>query len=117
MPNINPRQMQQMMRRMGIQQQDVDAEEVIIKCSDKIIRIINPSVQKVNMMGQKTYQVSGEEKIEQFKENKNVLSEISDEDIQTVMEQTNCSKEAAIDILKQTNGDIAQAILLIKEKQ
>lgn len=107
--------MQQMMKRMGIQQQEIDAEEVIIKCSDKIIRIINPSVQKVNMMGQKSYQISGEEKIEEYKKDTSEI-EISEDDVSVVIEQTNCQKNVAIEALKQTKGDIAQAIILIKDK-
>lgn len=62
---------------MGIQQEDIDAEEVIIKCSDKTIIIKNPSVQKVNMMGQKNYQISGEEHIESI----DSAPEISEDDI------------------------------------
>ena len=52
--------MEQAMRRMGIQQKEIDAEEVIIKCSDKDIIIQKPSVSKVDMMGQETYQVIGQ---------------------------------------------------------
>ncbi|GIU68866.1 MAG: NagC family transcriptional regulator [Candidatus Woesearchaeota archaeon] len=109
MPNINHRQMQQMMRRMGIQQEDIDAEEVIIKCSDKKIVIRNPSVQKVNMMGQKSYQISGEEYIEST----DIKPELSEDDIKTVMEQTNCTKEEAIQALEDTEGNLAEAILLL----
>ena len=109
MPNINPRQMQQMMKKMGIQQEDIDAEEVIIKCSDKKIVIKNPSVQKVNMMGQKNYQISGDEHIESL----DSALEISAEDIKTVMEQTKCSEEDAKQALEDTEGNIAEAILLL----
>jgi nascent polypeptide-associated complex subunit alpha len=109
MPNVNARQMQQMMKKMGIQQEDIDAEEVIIKCSDKTIIIKNPSVQKVNMMGQKNYQISGEEHIE----NADSAPEISDDDIKTVMDQTNSSEDEARHALEDTEGNIAEAILLL----
>ncbi len=112
MPNVNPRQMQQMMRKMGIQQEDIDAEEVIIKCSDKKIVIKNPSVQKVNMMGQKNYQISGEEHIEPLDDSESTL-DISEDDIKTVMEQTNSSEEEAKQALEDTEGNIAEAILLL----
>ncbi len=111
MPNVNPRQMQQMMRKMGIQQEDIDAEEVIIKCSDKKIVIKNPSVQKVNMMGQKNYQISGEEHIESLDSDN--TAEISEDDIKTVMEQTSSSEEDARQALEDTDGNIAEAILLL----
>lgn len=112
MPNINPRQMQQMMKKMGIQQEDIDAKEVIIICSDKKIVVKNPSVQKINMMGQKNYQVSGEERIESL-DSKDSALEISEDDIKTVMEQTNSSEEEAKQALIDTEGNIAEAILLL----
>jgi len=117
MPNINPRQMKQMMQRMGVQQEDIDAEEVIIRTKDKRIIISNPSVQKVNMMGQKSYQISGEETtediavIEDAGEDK--MPEINDDDIETVAKQSNASKEEAEQALKDTQGNIAEAILLL----
>ena len=37
LPGMNPRKMQQMMKKMGIAQQEVDATEVIIKTAEKEI--------------------------------------------------------------------------------
>jgi nascent polypeptide-associated complex subunit alpha len=105
--NLNSKQMQQMMKRMGIQQQEIDAEEVIIRTKDKEIVIKNPQVARVNMMGQKTYQIVGEEE-ERARE-----IEISDEDIATVMEQANCDKKTALAAIKEHNGDLAKAIINI----
>lgn len=107
---MNPRQMQQMMKKMGIQQNEIDADEVIIKCSDQIIRIVNPSVQKVNMMGQKSYQISGEESVEAIDSNQ---VEYNEDDISTVVQQANVSKEDAEKALQETDGNIAEAILLL----
>ena len=59
-PGVNPRQMQQMMRKMGIAQVDLPAQEVIIRLPDKELVFPNPSVAKVNMMGQETFQLTGE---------------------------------------------------------
>lgn len=114
MPNINPRQMDQMMRKMGIQQEDVEAEQVIIICSDKKIVIDNPSIQRVNMMGKKSYQISGEESEEPLEsvESEEVL-EISEDDLKTVMDQTGGTEEEALQALEDTNGNIAEAIILL----
>ena len=60
LPGLNPRKMQQMMKQLGIQQVDIPAIEVIIKTEEKDIIITNPSVAKVNMMGQETFQIAGE---------------------------------------------------------
>ncbi|MCK4521929.1 MAG: nascent polypeptide-associated complex protein [Nanoarchaeota archaeon] len=111
-PGMNPRKMQQMMRRMGIQQSDIDAKQVIIKCGDKDIVINNPQVAKVNMMGQETYQVVGEaEEVEASKE-----PEINEDDIKTVSEQGNCSEEQAKEAIKRNKGDLAAAIIELKKE-
>ena len=111
MPGMNPRQMKQAMKRMGIQQEDVPAEQVIIKLRDLEIVIDNPSVQKVNMMGQSSYQVSGEEQIHKFSSS----PDITDEDVKTVSEQANCSEEQARKALEESNGDLAEAIMKLSE--
>ncbi len=108
-PGMNPRKMQKMMKRMGIQQQEIDATEVIIKCEDKDIIITSPQVSKVNMMGKQTYQIVGEEHI------KEKQAQISPEDIKTVAEQTNKSKEQAENALIEAKGDLAAAILKLQE--
>lgn len=113
MPNMNPRQMQQMMKKMGIQQEDIDAEQVIIVCSDRKIVITNPSIQKVNMSGNKSYQISGNESVEPLDSNKEEeVLELTEEDINTVMNQTGCTEKEAIEALEDTNGNIAEAIIL-----
>ena len=90
---------------MGVKQEEIDASEVIIKTKDKTITIKNPQVSKVNMMGQESFQISGE--IEE--------STISEEDIKTVAEQSNVSLKEAKEALEKTNGDLAEAILILKE--
>ena len=112
-PGMNPRKMQQMMRQLGIQQQDILATEVIIRLQDKELVITNPSVAKVNMMGQETFQVSGEineRKIQGTTPGVN-SGEISEEDIKTVMEQAEVNKEIAKKALEKHQGDLAEAIL------
>ncbi len=112
MPGMNPRQMQKAMQRMGIQQQEVDnAEQVIIKCADKQIVIDNPSVSKVNMMGQETWQILGEAREESL----DTTPEINEEDIETVVEQAGCSVEEAKKALEENNGDIAATIMQLNQ--
>lgn len=106
MPGMNPKQMNKMMQRMGIRQEEIDAEEVIIKTKDKNIIIRNPSVTKVDMMGQKTFQIMGEISEE---------SSISEEDVETVAEQAEVSKEKAREALKKHHGDLAEAIISLKK--
>ena len=105
-PGMNPKKMEKMMKQLGMNQEEIDANEVIIKCSDKEIVVRNPQVSKVNMMGQETLQISGdmeERELEVFNE----------EDVKTVSEQANVSEDEAKAALKET-GDIAEAILKLK---
>ena len=103
MPGMNPRQMQKMMQKMGIRQEEIKADEVIIRQGSENLIIRNPQVTKVNMMGQETFQIVGEISKESVG--------LSEEDINTVMEQANVSRDKAKKALEETNGDLAEAIL------
>lgn len=111
MAGMNPRMMKQAMKRMGIQQVEVDATEVIIKTPEKNIIISNPSVSKVNMMGQQTYQVVGEEREEAV----STKPEINEDDIKTVMEQAEVDEAKAKEAIEKHDGDLAAAIMELKE--
>ena len=103
-PNLDPKKMQAVMKQMGISQQEIDALRVIIEKTDNTKIIINePSVTKVKMNGQETFQISGEIQEEQG-------DSFSEEDIKTIMEKTNASEEQARQALEET-GDLAEAIL------
>ena len=110
-PGMNPREMQKAMKRLGIKQEELDAELVIIKTADKDLVIKNPQVSKVNMMGHETFQIVGE-----VTEVNKEETEIDEDDIATVVEQTNCTKEDALDALKESNGNLAEAILKLQNK-
>ena len=106
-PGMNPRQMQQAMKRLGIQQEDIEATEVIIRCPDKDIIISQPSVARVNMMGQKTFQISGEA----HERPHDTAPDISPDDVKTVMEQASVDEQTAKDAISRHKGDLAAAIL------
>ena len=110
LPGMNPRKMQQMMKKMGIAQVEIDATEVIIKCADKEIIIENPQVSKVNAMGQETFQVIGNP-VERLISSE---PEINEDDIKTVVEQAGCSEEEAKSNLEACKGDIAEAIMKLQ---
>jgi len=110
-PGMNPRKVQQMMKQMGIQQQDIPAIEVIIKTRDKEIVITNPSVAKVNMMGQETFQISGEV----HERSISTTPDISEEDVKTVMDQVSVSEEKAREAIEEANGDLAEAIMNLNQ--
>jgi len=109
-PGMNPRQMKQMMRKMGMQQTDIPATEVIIRTADKDIVILDPSVAMVKAMGQETFQISGQIQ-ERAKE-----VEIDTDDIKTVAQQASVSEEDAKAALLANQGDIAKTILDLTEQ-
>ena len=105
--NINPKQMQGMMKKMGIAQNEISAKRVIIECGDKKIILDEPSVIKISMQGNVSYQISGPER----EESNEVFSE---DDVNMVMEKTKKSRDAVVSFLKKNNGDIALAIMELK---
>lgn len=104
--------MQKMMKRMGIQQQEIEATEVIIKTADKELVIVDPQVSKVNMMGQETLQITGEIHEREL----STEAEISEEDVKTVMEQAEVGEEEARAALVNAKGDLAKAIMDLKSE-
>jgi nascent polypeptide-associated complex subunit alpha len=112
MPGMNSRQMQKMMKQMGIQQQDIpDVERVEIFCGDRKFVIAPAQVSKVNMMGQMTWQVVGDASEESL----DTAVEISDEDVETVASQTGVSQEEARAAIEAAEGDLAAAIMQLQE--
>ena len=108
-PGMNQKAIQQAMKKMGMKQEEIDASEVIIKKRDGSNLIVrDPSVVQVDMMGQKTLQVTGEMSEE---------SGISDEDVKTVAEQAEVSESEARKSLEKHNGDLAEAILSLKNNK
>jgi len=102
LPGLNPKKMQAMMKQMGISQEEIPSSRVIIEKEDNTKIIIeNPSVTRIKMQGQESFQISGDVGEEVgFDEN----------DIDTIIEKTGCSREEAEKALNET-GDLAEAIL------
>jgi len=100
---LNPKKMQQMMKQMGISQENIEASRVIIEKNEGRIVIENPSVTRINMQGQDSFQITGEIKEESE-------PSISEEDIKTIVEKTGVSEETARETLEKT-GDLAEAIM------
>ena len=103
---INPRQMNQMMRRLGISVKNIDnVEKIIIQTDSKEYIFENAEVSVMEAQGQKTYQIIGNPIIKERSE------DTLKEDIKLVIDQTGKSEEEAKKALKESNGDIAEAIL------
>jgi len=112
---MNPKQMKAMMKRMGIDQEEMPGvEEVIIKTKTKELVFKDAVVTAVSVQGQKTYQVVG---IPQERERRREEGEeeggVPEDDIKLVMSQTGCSAAEAKKALQETDGALAEAILKI----
>ena len=105
---IDPKKMAAMMKQMGIKQEEIPAERVIIEGSDKKIIIENPNVQKIVMQGQESWQITGTAREE------NVEEGITADDVKMVMEKTGASEKEARAALEET-GDIAEAIVKLSD--
>lgn len=112
---MSPKQMQTVMKRMGIKVEEIDAEQVIIKCSDRKIIINEPQVMLTKMPNQEMFQISGDVSEEEAGEEEEVDIQISEEDVEMVMDQANVGKIQAEEALEETRGDIAEAIMKLKQ--
>ena len=121
MGRVNPRQMKQAMRKMGISTEELtDVQEIIILTKTKEYVFKEAEVTIMTVQGQKTFQVVGEPEV---RPRSAVISKpgapataetgLPEEDISLVMEQTGATREKAVAALKATEGQPAEAILMI----
>ena len=104
-----------LMQRMGMETEDVKGvKEVIIKTEDKNIIIEEPSVVALTMEQQAMFQIIGGTKREEALGQEEV--KISENDVNLVAEQAKVSSEEAKSALQETEGDLAQAIILLKQR-
>ena len=103
-PGMNSRQAQQMMKKMGISQVNLPIKRVIFEMEDSNLVIEDPSVTKISMQGQISYQVVGEESEES-------TESFSKEDVEMVIEKTGKDEGEVREALEKSNGDIAEAIM------
>lgn len=113
MPNLDPRAMKNLMAKMGIKSTEIQASKVVIESGSKNIVITNPQVTKIEAQGETSFQISGQVK----EQNAVVDVEITEDDINTVSVATGIDdKEKISEALKMENGDIARAILRLKNE-
>jgi len=110
---MNSRQLAQMMKRFGINVKNIDnVEKVMIQTDTKEYVFDSAEVTVMEAQGQKTLQIIGEPVV------KNRGGDSQDpqkEDIKLIMEQTGKSEAEVRKVLKETNGDLAEAILKLTQ--
>ena len=113
---LNPRKMEQMMKQMGIDVEDIDAEEVIIRTAEHDLVFSDAEVTKMDARGQETYQVIGSpEKVEAgsaggAEADDDAGSSIPDDDVELVAMRADVSEDEAREALEATDGDLAAAV-------
>ncbi len=126
------RQMRRRMQQQGIDMEQINATRVIIEGPENTLVIDQPEVVLMKQMGQEIYQVIGDaeeysvgevqigDMEEGEREDAIVESEvktvITENDIMLVAAQANVDKEEANAALIDSEGDIAKAILFLKNK-
>lgn len=117
---VNPKQLDAMMKQMGIKMEDIDAVEVIIRTPDKEIYFDDASVQKMTARGEVTWQVMGTAKTRARTDAAPVAPSepakpagplFTEDDVELVASQANVPKDAARKALEATKGQPAEAIL------
>ncbi|QGA83564.1 Transcription factor homologous to NACalpha-BTF3 [Halomicrobium sp. LC1Hm] len=115
--------MKQMMEQMGIDMEDIDAEEVIIRTPDKELYFTDAEVQLMEAQGQSTYQVVGEPEERALEAGDDGESEadasaddatgdsgIPDDDVELVAMRAGVDEESAREALEAEDGDLAGAV-------
>ena len=107
---MNPRQLNQLMRKFGINVKEIEnVKKVIIQTDTKEYVFDDAEVTVMDAQGQKTYQIAGSPRVVEKKE------EIPEADIELVAQQTGKSNAEAKEALEATKGDIAEAIIKLKK--
>jgi nascent polypeptide-associated complex subunit alpha len=125
---LNPSKMKQMMEQMGIDIEDIDAEEVVIRTAEEDLVFTDAEVQRMDAQGQQTYQVVGEPESREPGSSGGSSAETADEDeateetgdegaaeipqadVEIVAQRTGASEADAREALENEGGDLAAAV-------
>jgi nascent polypeptide-associated complex subunit alpha len=118
---LNPSKMKKMMKQMGIDIEEIDAEEVIIKTPDEELVFTDAEVQLMDAQGQETYQIvgspehrergAGGDSTAELESGDDESSEgIPQDDVELVAMRTGAPEEKAREALEATDGDLAAAV-------
>ncbi|HET7322846.1 MAG TPA: nascent polypeptide-associated complex protein [Halococcus sp.] len=118
---LDPRKMQQMMKQMGIDIEEIDAEEIVIRTGDEELVFEDADVQRMDAQGQATYTITGEPETRSIEEatplgdGSEVESgppggTIPDDDVAIVAQRTGASEDTAREALEEADGDLAAAV-------
>lgn len=132
---MNPRQLQLMMKRLGMTNEPIEGvEEVIIRLHDKEHHLVKPEVAILTVQGVRTYQIVGEATIRPRTAGGSEAPDLTlppgghaaappapagppEEDVTLVMEQSGADREQALEALRETDGAPAEAIMRVLSRR
>lgn len=94
--------MSKMMKQLGMDMEDINAEKVEIKVGDKKLVFSNPEVSKIEAQGKEIFQLQGNYTEEE--------KGPSNEDVELVMDKADCSRKEAKEALNDAE-DVAEAVM------
>ena len=124
------RQMRRKMQQQGVEMDQIEATRVIIEGTEKTLVLEQPEVILMKQAGQEIYQIIGQaeerssgditfvsdDEVEDGEVLEATESTITENDIMLVATQANVEKKEAELVLNECNGDIAKAILFLKNR-
>ena len=111
------RDAKRMMQKMGMKIDEIDGvTEVLIRTATREIIIKEPVVTSVVVQGQRMYQVTGGSAHERTPSAEEAQPEVPEEDVNLVATQAGKTVDEAKAALKESGGDLAEAILRLKQK-
>ena len=121
---MNPRQMKQMMRKYGMNIDEIsDIEEIVIRTASQEYVFTEAEVTIIDIQGQKTFQIVGEPEIiarggsGPAAGTPKPASKIPQADIELVAQQANVSTDEAREALEACDGNPAEAIMKLMEAE
>ncbi len=137
---INPNELRKMLKRMGVGNLNVEelsaAKVVIYLRNGSVLEVPNPNVAAIKMQGMVIYQVQASERDVKTTpsspqqqaapaQSSIIMSRpptapepaVSEEDVRLIMDQTGATRDDAVKALKESGGDLAEAILKLQGKK
>lgn len=110
------RDAKRMMEKMGMKLDQIEGvTEVLIRTPTREIVIEEPVVTSVVVQGQRMYQVAGGSTRERAPSTETPEPEVPEEDAKLVADQTGRTLDEAKAALKESGGDLAEAILRLQK--
>lgn len=99
--------MAKMMKQLGMDMEELDAETVEIRVGDTKLVFDSPQVSKINAQGNEIFQLQGSYHEESVEEGPD------EDDIELVMQKTGCSEDEAVEALEGSE-DVASAVMSLQ---